>query len=75
MTVGQALSGKEKIEQAIDRDPATHNAETERLVMTHGIFRFAIMPTPLKVMRWRKYRGCMKRIARLFCRRRLFPAE
>ena len=28
MTVGQALSGKEEIEQALDHHPATHNAET-----------------------------------------------
>jgi hypothetical protein len=27
--LGQALAGKEEIEQAIDRDPATDNAETE----------------------------------------------
>tara|TARA_B100000809_G_C15021502_1_gene488634 strand:- start:173 stop:415 length:243 start_codon:yes stop_codon:yes gene_type:complete len=80
MTVGQALSGKEEIEQALD--PATHNAETDPPV-THGNLRLAIMPMspkeiameskviPMAKISW----VYEKRIARLFRRRRLFPVE
>ena len=82
MTVGQAQSGKEEIEQALDHDTATHNAETDPPV-THGHLRLAIMPmllkeitTESKVMPMAKISWMYeKRIARLFRRRRLFPVE